>query len=118
MTSLPYSRSRRTAFIRSGRAGGLAGEVSTAAGRFLCCNLLPCEWHVYSSDLGVDRRATGREDWHQGSRDHARSFTDDLMRLRGGGYVALKHPLVGLGMCICCPIVYLRPEPPWTDNST
>lgn len=32
--------------------------------------------------------------------------------------VALKHPLVGLGMCICCLIVYLRPEPPWTDNST
>ena len=28
MTSLPYSRSRRTAVIRSGRAGGLAGELS------------------------------------------------------------------------------------------
>jgi hypothetical protein len=28
MTSLPYSRSRRTAFIRSGRAGGLAGELA------------------------------------------------------------------------------------------
>ena len=27
MTSLPYSRSRRTAVIRSGRAGGLAGEL-------------------------------------------------------------------------------------------
>ena len=24
--------------------------------------------------------------------------------------VALKYPLVGLGMCICCLIVYLRPE--------
>jgi hypothetical protein len=27
MTSLLFSRSRRTAFIRSGRAGGLAGEL-------------------------------------------------------------------------------------------
>ena len=29
MTSLPDSRSRRTAFIRSGTAGGLAGELET-----------------------------------------------------------------------------------------
>jgi uncharacterized membrane protein len=26
--------------------------------------------------------------------------------------VALKYPLVGLGVCICCLIVYLRPNPP------
>lgn len=26
--------------------------------------------------------------------------------------VALKYPLAGLGICICCLIVYLRPEPP------
>jgi uncharacterized membrane protein len=28
--------------------------------------------------------------------------------------VALKYPLVGLGICIACLIVYLRPEPPAT----
>jgi len=26
--------------------------------------------------------------------------------------VALQYPLVGLGVCICCLIVYLRPNPP------
>jgi uncharacterized membrane protein len=26
--------------------------------------------------------------------------------------VALKYPLIGLGMCICCLIVYLRPNAP------
>jgi uncharacterized membrane protein len=26
--------------------------------------------------------------------------------------VALKYPLLGLGICICCLIFYLRPEPP------
>jgi uncharacterized membrane protein len=26
--------------------------------------------------------------------------------------VALKSPVAGLGICICCLIVYLRPEPP------
>ncbi|GGA92438.1 hypothetical protein GCM10011491_20570 [Brucella endophytica] len=31
MTLLPYSRSCKTAFIRSGRAGGLAGELSNRA---------------------------------------------------------------------------------------
>ena len=26
--------------------------------------------------------------------------------------VALKYPLVGLGLCCCCLIVYLKPDPP------
>jgi uncharacterized membrane protein len=26
--------------------------------------------------------------------------------------VALKYPLAGLGICICCLLVYLRPDPP------
>lgn len=30
--------------------------------------------------------------------------------------VALKYALVGLGICICCLIVYLRLEPSWTRN--
>jgi uncharacterized membrane protein len=30
--------------------------------------------------------------------------------------VALRYPLVGLGICICCLIGYLRPEPPWGEN--
>ena len=27
-------------------------------------------------------------------------------------FVALKYPLVGLGICICCLIAYLKPDPP------
>ena len=30
--------------------------------------------------------------------------------------VALKYPLAGLGMCICCLIVYLKPEAPGTKE--
>jgi uncharacterized membrane protein len=30
--------------------------------------------------------------------------------------VALKFPLAALGICICCPIVYLRPAPPESQN--
>jgi uncharacterized membrane protein len=30
--------------------------------------------------------------------------------------VALKYPLAGLGICICCLIVYLKPEPPGTAS--
>jgi hypothetical protein len=26
--------------------------------------------------------------------------------------VALKYPLAGLGICICCLVVYLKPDPP------
>jgi uncharacterized membrane protein len=29
--------------------------------------------------------------------------------------VALRYPLVGLGICVCCLIVYLRPDPPLAD---
>jgi uncharacterized membrane protein len=44
-----------------------------------------------------------------------------VMRFRGivtlccfglAALVALKWPLPGLGLCICCLIVYLKPEPP------
>lgn len=44
-----------------------------------------------------------------------------IMRLRSittlclfgmAAVVALKYPLVGLGICICCLIVYLKPDPP------
>jgi len=31
--------------------------------------------------------------------------------------VALIYPLVGLGICICCLIVYLKPEPPGAETS-
>jgi Endosomal/lysosomal potassium channel TMEM175 len=27
-------------------------------------------------------------------------------------YVALKYPLVALGACVCCLVVYLKPEAP------
>ena len=30
--------------------------------------------------------------------------------------VALKYPIAGLAICICCLIVYLRPEPPGADS--
>ncbi|HEU0275564.1 MAG TPA: TMEM175 family protein [Candidatus Udaeobacter sp.] len=32
--------------------------------------------------------------------------------------IALKYPLIGLGICICCLIVYLRPDPPATGKTT
>ena len=44
-----------------------------------------------------------------------------IMRLRSiatlclfaaAAIVALKYPLVGLGICICCLAVYLKPDPP------
>jgi uncharacterized membrane protein len=30
--------------------------------------------------------------------------------------VAMKYPLVGLGICICCLVVYLRPHPPGMEE--
>jgi uncharacterized membrane protein len=42
---------------------------------------------------------------------HYRSFTT-LCVFGAAAVVALKYPLLGLGMCICCLIVYLKPEAP------
>jgi uncharacterized membrane protein len=48
-----------------------------------------------------------------------------IMRLRSlttlcgfavAAVVALKYPVAGLGICICCLIVYLKPEPPGAES--
>jgi uncharacterized membrane protein len=31
--------------------------------------------------------------------------------------IALRYPLIGLGLCICCLIVYLKPEAPGAEKS-
>jgi TMEM175 potassium channel family protein len=54
-------------------------------------------------------------------RDEISPAVRRLMRFRSlttlalfgaAAVVALKDPLAGLGICICCLIVYLRPDPP------
>jgi uncharacterized membrane protein len=42
---------------------------------------------------------------------HVRSIIT-LCVFAAAAVVALKYPLIGLGMCICCLIVYLKPEAP------
>ena len=44
-----------------------------------------------------------------------RSLTT-LCLFGAGAIMALKYPLVGLGICTCCLVVYLRPEPPWAEE--
>jgi uncharacterized membrane protein len=39
-----------------------------------------------------------------------------LVIFAAAAIVALKYPLVGLGMCCCCLIVYLKPEAPGTEK--
>jgi uncharacterized membrane protein len=56
-----------------------------------------------------------------GSTDEALRKVRRIMRYRSIGtlllfalaaLVALKFPVAGLGICVCCLIVYLRPDPP------
>jgi len=46
----------------------------------------------------------------------ARSITT-LCLFAIAAIIALRYPLVGLGVCCCCLIVYLKPEPPGTANA-
>jgi uncharacterized membrane protein len=34
----------------------------------------------------------------------------------GAAVVALKYPLAGLGICVCCLVGYLKPEAPGVDD--
>ena len=58
---------------------------------------------------------------HRTAPDKASLTLRKVMRFRSlitlfvfgvAAMTALRYPLVGLGMCICCLIVYLRPDPP------
>ena len=77
-----------------------------------CLFLLPSERNVYSFDLGA---------YGAGPSQRSSPRERRIMRFRSittlcvfgiAASVALKYPLVGLGMCICCLIVYLKPEAP------
>jgi hypothetical protein len=46
----------------------------------------------------------------EGAQGHACPVDRDFKRFGIAAVVALKYPLVGLGMCILCLIVYLKPE--------
>jgi uncharacterized membrane protein len=46
----------------------------------------------------------------------ARSLTS-LCVFAAAAVVALRYPITGLAMCIVCLAFYVRPEPPWADDS-
>ena len=78
----------------------------------VCCGLLPRERNVHSFDLGDIERAPVKE-VSQKERKIMRFRSITTLCVFGiAAIVALKYPPVGLGMCICCLIVYLKPEAP------
>ena len=58
----------------------------------------------------IDRAPSGDVSVGERRIMHVRSIIT-LCVFAAATAVALKYPLVGLGMCICCLIVYLKPEP-------
>jgi uncharacterized membrane protein len=59
----------------------------------------------------VDRAPAHRVSRRERRVMHIRSIAT-LCAFAVAAGVALKYPLAGLGICICCLIVYLRPEAP------
>lgn len=59
----------------------------------------------------VDRASTGKASRTARRIMRFRSVTT-LCIFGLAALVALRYPIVGLGMCICCLIGYLKPEPP------
>ena len=46
------------------------------------------------------------------AQDHARPINHDFVSFRGGFCCSAEISTTGLGICICCLIAYLRPDPP------
>jgi uncharacterized membrane protein len=63
----------------------------------------------------IDRTAGGKVPSKVRRIMLARSLTT-LCLFAAAAIVALKYPLVGLAICICCLIGYLSPEPPWAKQ--
>jgi uncharacterized membrane protein len=61
----------------------------------------------------VDRAQAEEVNNYVGRIMHVRSIVT-LCHFGVAIFVALKFPLVGLGICCCCLIVYLKPEAPGT----
>jgi uncharacterized membrane protein len=59
----------------------------------------------------IHRRAVGEVSSTIRRSMHFRSITT-LCLFGVAALVALQYPRVGLGICICCLIVYLKPDPP------
>ena len=62
----------------------------------------------------IDRTPGGKTPSKVRRTMHVRSLTT-LCLFGVAAVVALKYPAVGLGICICCLIGYVRPEPPWAQ---
>jgi uncharacterized membrane protein len=62
-------------------------------------------WELIHRSRGIEVPSTVRRIMH------FRSVTT-LCLFGVAALVALKYPLVGLGICICCLILYVRPDPP------
>jgi uncharacterized membrane protein len=59
----------------------------------------------------IDRASADEVSLRERKSMHVRSIMT-LCVFSAAALAALVHPLVGLGMCICCLIVYLKPEAP------
>jgi uncharacterized membrane protein len=59
----------------------------------------------------IDRASAGEVSLPERKSMHVRSIVT-LCVFGAAALAALVYPLVGLGMCICCLIVYLKPEAP------
>jgi TMEM175 potassium channel family protein len=61
-------------------------------------------------------RSPGKEMSHSARRILRLRSVTTLCLFGLAAAVALKYPIAGLGICICCLVVYLKPDPrPWTS---
>ena len=86
-------------------------QIGAATGCFLCSGFLPRERHLFLIRELIHRRPVGEIPSSVRRIMPFRSITT-LCLFGVAALVALKYPLAGLGICICCLIVYLRPDPP------
>ena len=85
-------------------------QVGAAACCLLCCGLLLRECNLHGFDLGAFRALPRQRSLAEETQGHALPVDCDFKCFGIAAVAAFEYPLVGLGMCIFCLIVYLKPE--------
>jgi len=87
-------------------------RIGATPGCILCGSVLPRESDLYFLMRELIERAPLDDVSPRVRRIMSVRSIATLCLFGFAAVVALKYPLVGLGLCCCCLIVYLKPDAP------
>jgi len=91
-------------------------QAGAAAGGVLCRGVLPRQRDLHIADLGAHRADPVKQVSAKARKVMRFRSIAKLGIFAAAALVCAEISLVGLGMCCCCLILYLRPEAPGAET--